>query len=123
MDDNDARDRLADEMAGCTISDLETILRTQKELYSEEEMAIIQEILQKKKTALKLTDDEMRFAVTMFCIAGLLSPAAGVVIGIIMLIKGAKGHPRWMGAAKKTFLAVFISILIWLFLYSGGFHV
>ncbi|MBR7038341.1 MAG: hypothetical protein IKI21_03750 [Oscillospiraceae bacterium] len=120
MDDNKA---FFNEIEQYPIPDLELICKTQKDLYSAEEMAVIEDVLQKKRAAAKLTDDDDRFMVTLFCVAGLLSFLIGAVIGVAMLIKGAKGHPRWTSAGKKTLLAAFISLLIQLFLWSGGFSV
>ena len=111
---------LVTEMEHYSISDLELICRTQEELYSKEEMELIREILERKKSAAKQTPDEFGFAVTLFCIVAVLTPVSGLVVGIVMLIKGS---PRWKNAGKKTLLAVLISVIIRIFLYSGGFSI
>ena len=60
---------------------------------------------------------------TIFCIAALLLPVAGLVAGVIMIIAGIKGDPKWKSAGKKTLVAVIISVMLRSFLYSGGFKI
>lgn len=120
MDNNNDLDKFVSEIEQYSISDLELIYQTQKELYSKEEIEIIKDILEKKKTSLKQITDDFNFTVTLFCIVGLLSPISGLVTGIIMIIKDS---PKWKNIGKTTLLAVFISVIIRVFLYSGGFMV
>lgn len=108
------------EMGQYSISDLELICRTQEELYSKEEMEIIREILDRKRAAAKQTPDDFGFAVTLFCIVAVLTPVSGLIVSIVMLLKRPQ---RWKSAGKKTLLAVLISVIIRIFLCSGGFSV
>ena len=118
--EQDGFDALIAEMEQYSIADLKLILRTQKELYSQEELDVIRNVLAKRKDALRLETAELDFGVTLFCIVGVLTPISGLLTGIIMLIKGS---PRWKDAGKKTLLAVLISVIIRVFLYSGGFSI
>lgn len=100
------------------ISDLELIIKTQQELYSNEEMQLIKDVLKQKKNAQKTNRSDIEFAETLFCIVGLLSPISGIVVGIIMLIAGSA---NWKRVGKRMFLVVIIAVMIRLFLYGGGF--
>ena len=51
VDQTQDLDALVNEMEQYSISDLELICRTQKDLYSKEEMQIIHDILEKKKAS------------------------------------------------------------------------
>lgn len=114
------REKFIDEISVYSISDLELIYTTQKELYSAEEMQIIGEILEQRKSEYKKAVYSERFAELLFCIVGLLSPFSGFVVGVIMLFSRS---PIWKATGKKTLCAVFIAVLIWLFILNGGFKV
>lgn len=107
-------------MSRYDISDLELIYKTQKDLYSIEEMQIISEILEQKKTERKKFASEAEFGEMLFYIIGLLTPLSALIVSIIMLVAGS---PRWKSTGKKTLFAVFIAVLIRIFLYSGGFNI
>lgn len=114
------RDSFVREMDTYSIPDLELICRTQKDVYTAEEMQLIEEVLESKKQQKKKAGSDIRFGETLFCIVALLTPISGAVAGIIML---AAGSSEWKQAGKRTLIAAFVSILIRLFLYSGGFAV
>lgn len=97
------------EMNNYCISDLELICADQKELYTAEEMQLIEEILESKKQENKKSVSEVAFGEALFCLVSLLAPIDGLIVGIIMLVAGS---PRWKKAGKRTLLAVFISMLI-----------
>lgn len=105
------------ELEKYSISDLELIVKTQKELYSTEEMQIIEDMLQEKKASKKKKRSDIDFAETLFCIVGLLSPLSGLITGIIMLIVGSE---NWKRVGRRTLIATAISVIIIMFLYSGG---
>ena len=123
MESNNEFEKFVSEMEQYSVPDLELICNTQKELYSDEEMAAIQDILRKKKVVSKKTGDKFYIVATIFCIAALLLPVAGLVAGVIMIIAGIKGDPKWKSAGKKTLVAVIISVMLRSFLYSGGFKI
>lgn len=114
------KEALIAEMSKYEISDLELVCKTQKELYSIEEMQIIEEILEQKKTEHKKSVSEAKFGETLFCIVGLLTPLSALIVGIIMIVAGS---PIWKSVGKKTLFVVFIAVLIRIFLYSGGFTI
>lgn len=115
-----------------TISDLEYIYRTQQELYSEEEMEIIRDTIEKKKLVKdvverKQPDDRTLTAdyylfVTIFCIISLVFPVSGAINGLAMIIAGfsKKCSPEWKGAGLRVIIAAVISIIIRAIL-GGGF--
>ena len=123
MESNNEFEKFVSEMEQYSVPDLELICNTQKELYSDEEMAAIQDILRKKKVVSKKTGDKFYIVATIFCITALLLPVAGLVAGVIMIIAGIKGDPKWKSAGKKTLVAVIISVMLRSFLYSGGFKI
>ena len=123
MESNNEFEKFVSEMEQYSVPDLELICNTQKELYSDEEMAAIQDILRKKKVVSKKTGDKFYIVATIFCIAALLLPVAGLVAGVIMIIAGIKGDPKWKSTGKKTLVAVIISVMLRSFLYSGGFKI
>ena len=100
-----------------TISDLELIVKTQAELYSKEEMEIIKDTLQKKKALEKESRSDIYIVETLFCIVGLLSPLSGLIAGIVMLIAGSDKLKR---TGRRTLIATAVSVIIIIFLYSGG---
>lgn len=108
------------EMNRYCISDLELIFTDQKDLYTAEEMQLIEKILENKKQENKKSVSEVAFGEALFCLVSILTPIVGLIVGIIML---AAGSPRWKEAGKRTLFAVFISVFIKVFLYSGGFRI
>ena len=120
MDNNKESDKFVSEIEQYSISDLVLILHTENELYSKDELEIIQDLLEKKKTSLKLSTADFDFAVILFCIVGLLSLPSALITGVIMMIKGS---PKWKVVGKKTLLAAFISLIIRIFLSMGGFSI
>ena len=114
------QDTFLTELKQYSVSDLELIYRTQKELYSPHELELLKELLEQKKISLKETTAEFDFGVTLFCIVSILTPISGLAAGVIMLIKGTS---KWKTAGKKTLLAALISFIIRIFLYSGGFSI
>lgn len=114
------REKIIDEMSIYSISDLELIYKTQKDLYSIEELQIISEVLEQKKSEYKKFLSEQKFGETLFCIVALLSPFSALIVGVIMIFSRS---PIWKSTGKKTLLVVFISILIRVFIYSGGFNI
>ena len=114
------REAFIREMEKYCISDLELICADQKELYTDEEIQLIEEILEHRKQENKKSVSEVVFGEARFCLVSILSPIVGLIVGIIMLVAGS---PRWKEAGKRTLFAVFISIFIRVFLYSGGFRI
>lgn len=100
-----------------TISDLELIVKTQAELYSKEEMEIIEDVLEKKKALQKESRSDIYSVETLFCIVGLLSPWSGLIAGLVMLFAGSDKLKR---VGRRTLIATAISVVIIIFLYSGG---
>lgn len=113
------KESLIDEIERYSISDLELIITDQKELYSKEELQIIEDIY-KKKTSIKKKISDIDYAKTLLCIAALFNPFGGLVIGVIVLITGSAD---WKGVGKQTLLATVISVLIRIFLHAGGFSI
>ena len=129
------REDFIKETESYTVSELEYIYNTQKELYSEEELEIIKDTLEKKKLIDydvshkssyngKLTADYF-FFVTLMCIIALIFPTANLFTGGAMLLTGLmkKGSPEWKSAGIKVLIAAVIGLLIRAFLTNGGFHV
>lgn len=114
------REKFIDEISIYSISDLELIYKTQKDLYSIEELQIISEMLKQKKSEYKKFVSEQKFGEMLFCIVALLTPFSALIVGIIMLFARL---PVWKSTGKKTLLVVFISVLIRVFIYSGGFNI
>ncbi|MDE5765410.1 MAG: hypothetical protein K2N49_07325 [Ruminococcus sp.] len=114
------REKFIDEISICSIPDLELIYKTQKDLYSAEELDIISEVLEQKKLEYKKFVSEQRFAETLFCIVALLAPTSALIVGVIMLFSRSSVYKS---IGKKTLLVVFISVLIRVFIYSGGFKI
>lgn len=113
------RETFINEMNRYFISDLELICADQKELYTAEEIQIIEEILEYRKQENKKSVSEVAFGEALFCLVSILAPIEGLIVGIIML---AAGSPRWKTAGKRTLFAVFISVFIRIFLSGGGFR-
>lgn len=103
------RNKLIDEISGCNIFELELICKDQKELYTDEEMQLIEEILEQKRQENKKPLSDIAFAEVLFCLVSILAPIEGLIVGVIMLFKKS---PRWKKAGMRTLLAVFISVLI-----------
>ena len=129
------REDFIKETESYTVSELEYIYNTQKELYSEEELEIIKDTLEKKKLIDydvshkssyngTLTADYF-FFVTLMCIIALVFPTANLFTGGAMLLTGLmkKGSPEWKSAGIKVLIAAVIGLLIRAFLTNGGFHV
>ena len=129
------REDFIKETESYTVSELEYIYNTQKELYSEEELEIIKDTLEKKKLIDydvshkssyngTLTADYF-FFVTLMCIIALIFPTANLFTGGAMLLTGLmkKGSPEWKSAGIKVLIAAVIGLLIRAFLTNGGFHV
>lgn len=114
------REKFIDEISIYNISDLELIYNTQKDLYSTEELQIISEMLEQKKSEYKNFVSKQKFGEMLFCIVALLTPFSAFIVGIIMLFARS---PIWKSTGKKTLLVVFISVLIRAFIYSGGFNI
>lgn len=111
-----------DELCDMDLADLELIYRDQRELYSDEEAALIEDIYHRRKDAEAEEYNNRQFALTMFCLMALLSPFAGVLGGIIMLVH-CRNNEKWKNAGWRTLLAAFISLLILVFLNAGGFKI
>lgn len=103
-----------------SISDLELIVNTQKDVYSAEEMQLIEEELERKRASEKKENSDYRIVETLFCIVGLLAPFCGFIAGIVLLIAGSADYKK---IGKRTILASFISVLIRAFLMIGGFSI
>lgn len=103
------RESFTSEIESCSISDLELICTDQKDLYTTEELQLIEEILERKKQEIKNSVSEVAFGEAIFCLVSILAPIEGAIAGVIMLVKGS---PRWKDAGKRTLFAVFISVLI-----------
>ena len=97
------------EIDGLNIFDLELICTDQKELYTAEEMQIIEEVLEQKRQENKKPLPDFAFGEALFCLVSILSPIVGLIVGIIMLVKGSA---RWKKAGKRILAAAFISVLI-----------
>lgn len=107
------------EMEGYSISDLKLIITDQKELYSKEELQIIEDIY-KKKNSIKEEKSNIDYAEALFCIMGVIIPFGGLVSGIIMLITGSAA---WKRVGRHTLSSTAISVLIRIFIYNGGFNI
>ncbi len=103
------KDKLIDEVSGCNIFELELICKDQKELYTDEEMQLIEEFLEQKRQESKKPFSIIAFAEALFCIVSILVPIGGLIVGFIMLLKKS---PQWKKAGKHILLAAFISALI-----------
>lgn len=112
------REAFISEIEKYSILDLELIINTQKDVYSAEEMQIIEEELEKKKVSEKEKSSDLRIVETLFCIVGLIVPVCGFIVGIVMMIAGSEDYKR---IGKRTILASFISVVIGAFLMIGGF--
>ncbi len=111
-----------DELSNMNLTDLELIYRDQRELYSDEDFDLIDDIYHRRKDAETTEYSNWQFSLSVFCVMALLSPAAGVAAGIMMLIRG-KRHEKWKEAARRTLAAAFISLIILIFLRTGGFRI
>ena len=103
------RDAFISEINSYSISDLELICADQKDLYTAEEMQLIEEMLEHKKQENKKHLSEIAFGEALFCLVSILAPIEGLIVGIIMLVKGS---PRWKKSGKRILFAAFISVLI-----------
>lgn len=114
------REKFIDEISIYSISDLELIYNTQKDLYSVEELQIISEMLEQKKSEYKKAVSEQKYGEMLFCIVALLTPFSALIVGIIMLFARS---PVWKSIGKKTLLVVVISVVIRVFISGGGFTI
>lgn len=114
------RENFIREIEKYSIPDLELIVNTQKDVYSAEEMQIIEEELEKKKASEKEKSSDYRIAETLFCILGLLLPVFGIIVGVVLLIAGSADYKK---IGKRTLIAAFISLVIRAFLMIGGFSI
>ncbi len=112
------KQKLTEEMNSYSISELEAICETQGECYTDEEMRLIVQILEQKQQERKTDLRKFDARETICCIAGLLLPLVGLVIGICMLLSN---DPASKKTGKRTLIAVFISVMLLLFLNMGGF--
>ena len=114
------KQKLTEEMNSYNIPELEAICETQGECYSGEEMRMIVHILEQKRQERKNGVWKFNIRETVCCIIGLLFITAGLAIGIYMILS-TKPDKRKTG--KRTLLAVFISLMIRLFMSIGGFSI
>ncbi len=108
--------QLTEEMNSYSITELEAICATQGDMYTDEEMRMIVQILERKRQEQHVSNQKDLRA-TLYCIVGLLLPVVGLIIAICQL---ASGDMVKRSIGKKVLIAVGISFLLGLFLLAGG---
>ncbi len=111
---------LRDELRGYTLSELTLIAATQRDVYSPEEMALIEAEIEQRKEAEDAARDESVRKDTLPCLLSLLLPPVGLFIGAMFLFSD---DPQNKKTGKRCLLATFISLLLFSYFISGGIRI